>query len=145
MNTNAKKPLFLVVEDDPDHRFLLDWSYQKSNQSCHILFAKDGKQALELLDTLPVPPSMVLLDYHLPDMNGVEVLKTLRNSTVWKALPVLMLSFYSQKEVIDLAYDAGVNAFMSKPGSRREYIDLWNAIFGFWHQYAQVPPAGRMD
>lgn len=144
MNTNPRKPLFLVVEDDPDHRHLLDWSYQKSNQSCHILFAKDGKQALELLEALPVAPSMLLLDEGLPDRSGLETLKTLRDSTLWKGLPVLMLSFYNGQDKAGLTHDSSINAFVSAPGSRRECIDLWNSIFGFWNQYAQIPPS-RMD
>lgn len=131
----------MVVEDDPDHRFIMNWSYQKSTQLCSLLFAEDAEQALLYLDDLPTYPSLMLLDYQLPGLDGVELLKQIRRSAKWKYLPVVMFSQFPRKEIIEHAYENGANAFVTKPQDRGDFLHIWNTVFDFWNKHSQLPKA----
>lgn len=133
------KPLFLVVEDNPDHRFLLEWSYQKSNQTCNILFAEDGLQALELLESSPVKPALLLLDYELPRMNGLELVMTLKASPKWKHLPIVMMSSSDDPHIVNKAYFNGASSFLEKPQSYQDFKNVWSLVFDFWSLTARLP------
>lgn len=136
-----EKPLVLVVEDNPDHRFIMNWSYEKSNQQCRLLFAEDAEQALLYLED--VNPSFMVLDYELPGENGFELLDRLRTSRQWKHLPVVMFSHWENEAFIKEAYTSGVNAFVIKPQNRKEYINVWNTVFDFWNSHNQLPKAQK--
>lgn len=133
------KPLFLVVEDNPDHRFLLEWSYQKSNQSCNILFAEDGIEALELLESSPVKPALLLLDYELPRMNGLELIMTLKGSPKWKHLPIVMMSSNEDPNLVNTAYFNGASSFLGKPQNYQDFKNIWGLVFDFWSLTARLP------
>ncbi|MDQ1090112.1 MULTISPECIES: response regulator [unclassified Siphonobacter] len=137
----AEKPLLMVVEDDPEQRFIMNWSYQKSTQLCNLLFAENAEQALLYLDDLPTYPSLMLLDYRLPGINGMELVKHIRQSEKWKYLPVVMFSQFSGKTLIEDAYDNGVNAFVVKPENRNDFLNIWNTVFDFWNAHSQLPKA----
>ncbi len=133
------KPLFLVVEDNADHRFLLEWSYQKSNQSCNILFAEDGLKAIEILENSPVKPALMLLDYELPHLNGLEVTSRLKSSAQWKHLPIVMMSANDDPHLVNKAYGAGANSFLGKPQNYEEFKKIWSLVFEFWSLTARLP------
>ncbi len=135
----ADKPLLMVVEDDAEHRFIMNWSYQKSTQLCNVLFAEDAEQALFYLDDLPTHPSLMLLDYQLPGIGGMQLLQQIRKSDKWKHLPVVMFSQFHKKEIIEEAYTLGVNAFVGKPENRGDFLNIWNTVFDFWNTHSQLP------
>ncbi|PMD88025.1 hypothetical protein BWI97_25485 [Siphonobacter sp. BAB-5405] len=84
-------PLFLVIEDNEDYCSLLEWSYQKQAPACRLYFVRSAEEALRYLEDCFIKPQLILLDYDLPGMDGLDFLEHLRHSSVWK----ICLSFYS--------------------------------------------------
>lgn len=98
------------VEDD---QFLSDLISRKlSTQGCKLLYARTGEDGIKLLET--EKPNIVILDLLLPGMSGFEVLQTIKANPKTKAIPVIILSNYSQNNEIEKAKDLGAERFLVK-------------------------------
>jgi two-component system KDP operon response regulator KdpE len=101
-------PLILVIEDDaPIRRFL---RASLVNHEYQVVEAQTGKQALDL--ALQNPPELVILDLGLPDMDGIEVIRRLRD---WTAVPIIIVSARGQEKDKVAALDAGGDDYLTKP------------------------------
>ena len=78
----------------------------------HAFFVHDGRTALAMLDT--VRPDMILLDVMMPGMDGIEVLKTIRQHPLHKDLPVVVYSARDDSETIDQALSNGAQDYLVK-------------------------------
>lgn len=101
----------LVVDDTPANRRLYGTLLEKAGFT--IRTAEDGAEALELIEQQI--PSLVLLDYMMPRMDGIEVLERLRASAKTENLPVVMLTASAEPDHIDRALEAGANDYITKP------------------------------
>lgn len=100
----------LIVEDDS---FLLSMYVTKMEMSEYsVLQAVDGKQALKL--ALEKMPDLILLDILLPEMDGFEVLKALRENPKGKDMPVILLTNLGQKEEIEKGLAMGASDYLIK-------------------------------
>jgi two-component system alkaline phosphatase synthesis response regulator PhoP len=102
----------LVAEDDEQLAYILRFILEREGYQVHA--AGDGLSARKLISTLP-PPSIVLLDVMLPQVDGYELLAQLRSSAGWQAVPVIMLTARSQERDIVRGLEAGANDYMVKP------------------------------
>ena len=103
----------LVVEDDEVIVMLLDSMLTRRGFSVQI--ARDGKQAVNLIETLPNPPTVVLLDVMLPYLDGFELISRIRERVAWHAVPIIMLTAKSREQNIVRALDHGANDYVIKP------------------------------
>jgi two-component system, cell cycle response regulator DivK len=108
-------PRVLVVEDFEDLRKLV--AVYLSDRGYQVLEAKNGKAAIQTART--ENPHLILLDIRLPDINGLEVVKELRQLSETKHVPIIGWSaeFGSQREMLRRA---GVNHYLQKPTSLKE-------------------------
>ena len=102
------KPLILVIEDDPPIRRFLRASL--TNHQYVVAEAATGKAALDL--ATQNPPDLVVLDLGLPDMDGIEVIRRLRD---WSAAPIVIVSARGQEKDKVAALDAGADDYLTKP------------------------------
>ncbi len=102
------KPTILIIDDEAQIRRLLTITLE-SNEYC-VVEASTGREGIRLV--ADHPPDMVLLDLGLPDENGHEVLKNLRE---WFSNPVIIISVVSAEEDIIKALDNGANDYIVKP------------------------------
>ncbi len=98
----------LIIDDESQIRRLLEITL--SANGYRISEASSGKEGLTLAAS--VQPSLIILDLGLPDLDGLEVLKSLRG---WYHKPVIILSVRSSEDDIINALDAGANDFLTKP------------------------------
>jgi diguanylate cyclase (GGDEF)-like protein len=104
-------PRLLIVDDIADNRIILGRRFERRNFK--IVEAESGTRALELIaqDTFDA----VLLDVMMPDVNGLDVLKTIRQTHSPAALPVIMVTANNLSEDIVKALDSGANDYVAKP------------------------------
>lgn len=102
---------FLVVEDDPVIRRAIG---RAADGVLEARFAEDGGQAAEAFDA-PELPTFVLLDYLLPDTNGLEVLRRLRTHPGFATVPVIMFSSLQDPGARERALRAGATDWVTKP------------------------------
>lgn len=101
----------LVVDDEP----LIRWSLSQALEECgfDVRVAPDGRTALAALADDASPPDVVLLDYMLPDSNGLSLFERIRD--LMPAGRVILMTAYGSPEVIDKALQLGVYRVVSKP------------------------------
>jgi DNA-binding NtrC family response regulator len=104
----------LLVEDDPDTRATIRMMLGEMGLS-HIYDSSDGREGLEFIEESPDRVDMVLCDWNIPNITGVDLLKRLR--TLYPKLPFLMITGRSDIESIKEAKKYGVNAYIRKPFS----------------------------
>ena len=108
----------LVVEDENDIADLLGKVFTKEGFKVGV--ARDGLIALEMLRS--DPPDLVVLDWMLPELSGIEVLKEMRARPESRMIPVIMLT--ARREEIDrvLGLELGADDYVTKPFSARELV-----------------------
>jgi DNA-binding NtrC family response regulator len=101
----------LVVDDEP----LIRWSLSQALEDCgfDVRVAPDGRTALTALADDASPPDVVLLDYLLPDSNGLSLFERIRD--LMPAGRVILMTAYGSPEVVDKALQLGVYRVVSKP------------------------------
>ena len=100
----------LIVDDEPFNLDLLQQELEEQNYT--IERANDGAEALEKVSLLP---DLILLDYMMPRMNGLEVLKRLREDAQYKSIPVILLTAKATQEDKVRGLDAGADDYVIKP------------------------------
>jgi len=108
----------LIVDDDPDIVRLV--RYNLSHSGYEVQSAGTGREALELVQKQP--PDLVVLDVMLPDVDGLEVCRTLRQQPSSRRIPILMLT--ARGEEIDrvVGFELGADDYVAKPFSPRELV-----------------------
>jgi len=106
----------LVVDDDPDICALLEFKLEACGYD--VVIEHDGEAALAALDSEPV--DLVLLDWMMPRMGGLEVCLALRSDERFGQLPVLMLTAKAQEADVQRGLAAGADDYILKPFSPRE-------------------------
>ena len=109
------KPLILVVEDDPSVRNLITTTL-KTNDYCYVV-APNGSAAI--MEATSHNPEIILLDLGLPDMDGVQVIQTVRS---WSNVPIIVISARSEDNDKIKALDAGADDYLTKPFSVEELL-----------------------
>ncbi len=101
----------LIVDDEPFNLDLLEQELEEQNYT--IERANDGAEALEKVPSFL--PDLILLDYMMPKMNGLEVLKRLREDAQYKSIPVILLTAKATQEDKVRGLDAGADDYVIKP------------------------------
>ncbi len=129
----------LLVEDNLDDVEITKRAFKELNLANRIFVARDGQEALDFLshkgeyENNRVPaPGLVLLDINLPKVNGIEVLKFIKNSDSLEAIPVVMLTVSKRDEDVVKSYRLGCNSFLKKPVAFEEFVDLVKNIGLYW-------------
>src|SRR5215217_1134881 len=115
--------MILLVEDNPDDEVLTLHALKKNNIGNKVYVARDGAEALDFLfclnqyaDRDPHDlPQLILLDIKLPKMDGLEVLRRIREEERTSLLPVVILTSSKEQQDLVKAYKNGVNSYMRKP------------------------------
>jgi DNA-binding response OmpR family regulator len=121
------KPKVLMVEDEEDTASLLRFLLERANY--RVVHAKDGRNAQELVDTMPLP-DIVLLDVMLPFLSGLQVLTYIRSKVEWEKVPIVMLTADGSEHDIKRALENGANDYMLKPFNPRELTSRLKRFLG---------------
>jgi DNA-binding response OmpR family regulator len=108
---NAVPQSVLIVDDLEANRALLERRLEKFGY--RILSADSGIAALRILER--ETPDIILLDYMMPQMNGLEVLAKLRESRLTREVPVIMVTARAEAEAVVAALDSGADDYVTKP------------------------------
>ena len=129
----------LLVEDNPDDVELALHALKRNNILNPIVVARDGQEALDYLnyggkysDSKHDAPALILLDLQLPKVDGIEVLRKIKENNSLKKVPVVILT--SSKEEKDLveSYDLGVNSYIRKPVDFDQFVETVRYIGYYW-------------
>lgn len=108
----------LIVDDDPDILRLV--SYNLSQAGFDVVTAGNGRKALETVQKHP--PGLIILDLMLPDIDGMEVCRTLRQRENSRRIPIIMLTARSEEIDRVVGFELGADDYVMKPFSPRELV-----------------------
>jgi two-component system response regulator len=132
--------LILLVEDRPDDVELTLRAFERSHVMNEIVVVRDGEEALDYLfatgthaDRDPDRfPSVVLLDLKLPKIDGLDVLRRLRDDERTRRVPVVVLTSSNEEQDVVRSYDLGANSFVRKPVDFAQFIDAARQLGLYW-------------
>lgn len=148
----AKERTLLLVEDNPDDEALVMRALRRSNLADRVHIVRDGAEALDfLLGTgqyasrdVSEQPTVVFLDIDLPKLNGLEVLKRVRESKCTRYVPVVLFSSSRQEEHVLTGYELGANSFVTKPVDYEHFLETMTNLGSYWLVLNEpIPEIGR--
>ncbi|PKN91303.1 MAG: two-component system response regulator [Chloroflexi bacterium HGW-Chloroflexi-6] len=132
---NSQPCSFFLIEDNTADADLISRALRKTDKSTQIFLARDGEEALQMLGTWPgnfPSPMIILLDLKLPKIDGLEVLRTIKQSKVLKSLPVVVLTSSNQIQDVQKAYQLGTNSYVLKAIDFDDFSKAIEMIHQYW-------------
>jgi two-component system, response regulator len=143
--------MILLVEDNPDDEALTLRALRKNSIRNEVQVAHDGVEALEFLtgagefagrDVSNVP-ELILLDLKLPRMDGLELLRKIRENEKTSLLPVVVLTTSNEDKDRLQSYHLGANSYVRKPVDFHEFIGAVGQLGLYWLILNEKPPVVR--
>lgn len=140
------KPI-LLVEDNLHDLELTLVALERSQLANEVIVLRDGAEALDYLHRRgdyqgrdEGNPAVMLLDLKLPRVDGLEVLKVVRETAALRSIPVVMLTSSREEPDLNRAYELGVNAYVVKPVEFKEFVSAISDLGIFWAVLNEPPP-----
>ncbi|MEM9026977.1 MAG: response regulator [Pseudomonadota bacterium] len=145
--TKRSRPIpLLIAEDDADDRFLISDAFKETGFEHPVIFVENGEELLSYLRREGPfadcdPPGLVMLDLNMPRMDGRTALMHIKTDPALKRIPVIAFTTSNAENDIERTYELGVSAFISKPGSFDEMLDLVESLNNHWMRFVALPNA----
>ena len=126
MTDNTGIQTILIAEDDLDDLELIRDAFSELDASFNLHTVQDGRGVLDYLETQPshALPCLIVLDYNMPLVTGVEVLKTICHDPRYESIPKVILSTSSTPRNIDECLRNGAHAYRIKPSNFAALVDI---------------------
>lgn len=136
----VRRAVILVAEDDEDDRMLIGHGLALTTPPPDVRYVTDGRELLDYLrregawsDPASSPrPDVLLLDLNMPRMSGREALRLLKQDPALRCVPVVVFTTSDDERDVRDCYEAGANAFVTKPCSIAELTVALGTISQFW-------------
>jgi CheY-like chemotaxis protein len=130
----------LLVEDNPDDILIIQRALKEARVVNQLWVTRDGQEALDFLqhkgqfqDISTSPkPGLILLDINLPKINGLDVLKEIKEDAEFKRIPTVILTVSRRDEDIAKGYNHGCNSFIQKPVEFEKFVEVVKQIGLYW-------------
>jgi len=142
----------LLVEDSQNDIDLTLYALREENLANNIFVVRDGKEALDYLfcrdafakRSFDHPPKLVLLDLKLPKVDGLQVLKHLKNDPRTRTIPVVIMTSSSEERDLVEGYNLGVNSYIQKPVDFEQFRKTVKTLGLYWLVVNQSPLKDRV-
>jgi two-component system response regulator len=139
----------LLVEDNPSDIELTLHALRRENLSNRVQVVRDGEEALDFLfcrgtfsdRTFDNPPKLVVLDLKLPKVDGLEVLRAIKNDLRTRAIPVAILTSSNEDRDLVDGYKLGVNSYIQKPVDFDRLRETVKQLGLYWLVVNHPPPS----
>ena len=137
----------LLVEDNEDHAFLTRESLEMERVRVQLHHVNDGEKCMAFLRRQPpyeqAPAiDLILLDLHMPRMDGFEVMAAIGADDRLRHLPVIVLTTSSDRAEVERMYKLRCNSFITKPVDFTSFSKALRAVTGYWLEVVVLPTEG---
>lgn len=130
----------ILVEDNPDDAYFTKRAFKDANVNNNIIILTDGEEALDFFfkdqafsnRTFEGTTRLVLLDMHLPKVDGITILKKLKEHASTKNIPVVILTATQEDPIMKEAFAIGAESYIIKPVTFEGFIDVVNLLNKKW-------------
>lgn len=142
----GRDAVVLLVEDNADHAFLTREAFEETQQKVNLLHVDNGEKCLAFLRRQPPyetahRPDLILLDIHMPRMNGYEVMEAMAHDDTLRGIPVVVLTTSSELADVNRMYQLGCNSYLAKPGDFGVFTAALEQLAGYWFNLVVLPTA----
>jgi CheY-like chemotaxis protein len=141
----AKEVVILVADDDPGHALLIEKNLRRAGLNNPVIHFPDGQAVLDFLSGQappPIPPAggsyLLLLDIRMPKVDGVEVLRRIKEHPAWRKLPVSMLTTTDDPREVERCHVLGCNNYLVKPVDYDRFAEAIQKL-GLFITLVQIP------
>jgi len=120
------QPTILVVDDEAPIRNMLAFSLNRARMNVEV--AAGGGEALDLLSTATIRPDLIVMDWMMPGLDGLQLTRTLRETPGLMHIPIIMLTARGNEHDRTSGLDCGADDYVIKPFSTRELISRVRAV-----------------
>lgn len=140
----------LLIEDNQSDIDLTKRAFLKAHIMNELVVAENGEEALDYLfgqgayagRDPRLMPALVLVDLKLPGVDGIEVIRQVREHPVTRWQPLVVLSSSGEEADIAECYDSGANSYIRKPVDFLRFVDAIQQVGQYWLTWNEMPPAG---
>jgi CheY-like chemotaxis protein len=144
------RKVILLVEDSADDEALTLRALSRNNIGNEVIVARDGEEALEWLFATGRhadrdnrdQPALVLLDLKLPKIDGLEVLRRIRERAETRLVPVVILTSSREDQDRLRGYLSGANSYIRKPIDFAHFVEAVRQVGLYWLVLNEPPPEG---
>ena len=144
---NGNPIIILLVEDDPAHAEIVRRNLADFRVANRIIHVEDGQAALDYLfrqaayaDAEANPrPDLILLDLRLPKVDGLEVLRRIKEDAELKRIPTVVLTTSAAEKDMVQAYENGAGSYLVKPVDFEKFTKLMKAFGFYWLAWNRYP------
>ncbi len=135
---NAENVEVLLVEDNPRDAELTIRAFKRNNLANRLFHVRDGAEALDFLlgrgkyEDLRPEPKVILLDLKLPKVNGLELLRRIKNDPELQTIPVVIVTSSAEDPDLEAAYELGVNGYVIKPVQFEAFMEAMSRLGIYW-------------
>jgi len=137
----------LLVEDNPNDAELTIRALEKHHLANKVHLVKDGAEALDFIfaegeysdRAMENRPKVILLDLKLPKIDGLEVLKKIKEDKSTKMIPVVVLTSSREEEDLVRSYSFGVNSYIVKPVDSDKFVKSVSELGFYWILLNKLP------
>ena len=135
----------LLVEDNPDHAELVVRSFKNHRVANIMHHVVDGEAALDYLfhrgayESASPRPNLILLDLRLPKIDGLAVLKEIKEAEDLRCIPVVILTTSEAESDVAQAYDYHANSYLTKPVDFDNFTEMMNDLGFYWLAWNKRP------
>ncbi len=150
-NLSPAQYVILLVDDRDDDLMVIKRAFTKARILNPLHTVTSGEEAIAYLcgegkysNRAEYPlPELILLDLKMPGLSGFDVLRWVRQHPTLKTIRIVVLTASDHMKDVNLAYELGANSFLVKPVEFDRFLDLANAINGYWLWMSKTPESAR--
>jgi CheY-like chemotaxis protein len=142
---SASPDLVLLIEDNEDHAELVQRTLRQVDEAIRIVHLRDGEAALDYLglsgraSLKGEVPGLVLLDLRLPRVDGLDVLRRIKEAIALRPVPVIVLTTSTASSDVTRAYESHANSYLAKPVSFERFSRMMRDLSRYWFAWNATP------
>lgn len=134
----------LLIEDDAIHMKLIRRALEKSGYGDNIIYLDDGEKAIAYLFSDDKTgkhslPRLIIMDINLPKINGIEVLRRIKEDEKLRIIPVVMLTTSSNRMDMQKCFKYNANSYIVKPLDFQNFMDKMKNVAQYWLEVNTAP------
>ncbi|GAB2551455.1 response regulator [Spirosoma aerophilum] len=129
----------VLIDDDDDDFYLLQHAFHVYSKQITLHHLTDGSRLLSPFQTATTLPSLVLLDMHMPGVDGYEVLRSLKSDVNLKNIPVVVWSGLLSDTQVNACYEAGASSVVFKSGDQAGLDLVVKQLCEYWFSAVRLP------
>lgn len=149
MSNPRKRITILLAEDALTDQSLMELALKRSRLAKDLYIVQDGEELLDYLHhrrqyselTSSPRPDLILLDWHLPKIDGAKALQAIKADPNLRRIPIVVMTSSKSEEDIRLSYQLGASSFFTKPISFDSLVEAVNILGEYWFDIVELPPA----